>query len=477
MTQAAAVVCATMTQISQDHQQAHHGYLLFDAIEKKPGLCWHFKRKGFCNLGNTCKFFHPESLQKQQTSEVATCSKRLAYWVCRAKEENSATSVLRRTFEENGFAMIVLKTEDVEKRYYTAVYWGNAFPYNNLKHIPSYTYINHFSNSHQLTNKSLLTLNFQQVNQGTIQFKSQFIPPSFSLPMQMDLFMNHVNKQGDCIWIVKPAGSGEGRGINLYSCMRDAIIGEYPEVSLDEINGLKIEDATMKKIKKRRLVICKYVQKPLLIDERKFDMRLYVLAVGDGRVYLYKDGIVRIASEKYSESNDTLSNFYIHITNNTVNNKKNHFVNEKTKRTFGFFNNMNLAELEEYLESKSLHFHVFWDRLRSLVSESIKLTLFNPDKADPKFEQYKNRCFEVLGYDVLVDADLNPYLLEVNSMPDLSGVSQSNHLVLEKDFDVKSKMLAGALNLVGVQLADPSVEAENLSSVFVEDLEYFERIL
>lgn len=28
-----------------------------------------------------------------------------------------------------------------------------------------------------------------------------------------------------------------------------------------------------------------------------------------------------------------------------------------------------------------------------------------------------NRCFEVLGYDVMVDSNLNPWVIEVNHLP------------------------------------------------------------
>jgi tubulin polyglutamylase TTLL6/13 len=30
-------------------------------------------------------------------------------------------------------------------------------------------------------------------------------------------------------------------------------------------------------------------------------------------------------------------------------------------------------------------------------------------------------CFEIIGYDVMVDADLKPWLVEMNHMPSFSG--------------------------------------------------------
>ena len=45
----------------------------------------------------------------------------------------------------------------------------------------------------------------------------------------------------------------------------------------------------------------KYITNPFLIDGLKFDIRLYVLLYGVNplRVFLFKDGLVRLATESY----------------------------------------------------------------------------------------------------------------------------------------------------------------------------------
>ena len=79
------------------------------------------------------------------------------------------------------------------------------------------------------------------------------------------------------LWIVKPANMSRGRGIY--------IIDDVSEVHLDD-----------------NAIISKYIDNPLLINGHKFDLRLYVCITSYEplRIYIYKEGLVRFASEKYT---------------------------------------------------------------------------------------------------------------------------------------------------------------------------------
>merc|ERR1719443_978002 len=54
-------------------------------------------------------------------------------------------------------------------------------------------------------------------------------------------------------------------------------------------------------------------------------------------------------------------------------------------------------------------------------------------------------CYEMYGFDVILDADLRPWLLEVNICPSLSSGSPM-------DKRIKTKLVADTLTLVGVSL-------------------------
>lgn len=60
---------------------------------------------------------------------------------------------------------------------------------------------------------------------------------------------------------------------------------------------------------------------------------------------------------------------------------------------------------------------------------------------------HKNNCFELLGYDVLIDQDLKPWLMEVNLSPSLATESPL-------DLKIKSQLFVDTMNLVSVKKFD-----------------------
>lgn len=67
------------------------------------------------------------------------------------------------------------------------------------------------------------------------------------------------------------------------------------------------------------IIVQHYVKNPLLIGGYKFDLRLYVLVPSFRplTVYIYREGLVRFGTEKFSLSN--LNNRFAHLTNSSLN--------------------------------------------------------------------------------------------------------------------------------------------------------------
>ena len=56
---------------------------------------------------------------------------------------------------------------------------------------------------------------------------------------------------------------------------------------------------------------------------------------------------------------------------------------------------------------------------------------------------YRDNCFEVLGFDILLDDNLRPWLLEINLSPSLNTDSPL-------DLKIKGNMIADLFTMIGI---------------------------
>lgn len=69
----------------------------------------------------------------------------------------------------------------------------------------------------------------------------------------------------------------------------------------------------------------RYIPNPLLINGHKFDLRIYVVVTcfDPLRVYVYKEGLARFASEPYNSKKNSK---YSHLTNYSINKKNENYI-------------------------------------------------------------------------------------------------------------------------------------------------------
>lgn len=104
--------------------------------------------------------------------------------------------------------------------------------------------------------------------------------------------------QGESIWIVKPRN--QNRGIGIEVCQ-----------------SAKAVEAHLKKRKKgSEHIVQKYIERPLLLRGRKFDIRQFVLVTPDLQVFMYRDSYVRTCSTAYDAAN--VADKSMHLTNDFV---------------------------------------------------------------------------------------------------------------------------------------------------------------
>jgi D-alanine-D-alanine ligase-like ATP-grasp enzyme len=67
---------------------------------------------------------------------------------------------------------------------------------------------------------------------------------------------------------------------------------------------------------------------------------------------------------------------------------------------------------------------------------------------------HKTNCFEILGFDILLDSDMKPWLMEVNLSPSLATESPL-------DLKIKSNLFLDAMNLMCLKKYDRRKENIN----------------
>lgn len=71
-------------------------------------------------------------------------------------------------------------------------------------------------------------------------------------------------------------------------------------------------------IRSQTFIIQKYIERPFLVNQRKFDIRVWVCLTQDLDVYFFKEGYLRTSSQPYSLTQASLEDDYVHLTNNAI---------------------------------------------------------------------------------------------------------------------------------------------------------------
>jgi len=191
----------------------------------------------------------------------------------------------------------------------------------------------------------------------------------------------------------------------------------------------------------RPLVVQRYVARPYLINETKFDLRLYVLVTSMNplRIYLYDDGLVRFASNKYTNESSKVHDVFTHLTNYSINKKSASYLsNEEAQEAQG--HKWTLKTLWRHFDAEGIDHSVIWEKIKDLMiktvisAESSMVNLFQNNVAS------RYSCFELFGFDILLDSRLKPWLIEVNISPSLHSASSL-------DLDVKSPLATEVFNM------------------------------
>ena len=187
---------------------------------------------------------------------------------------------------------------------------------------------------------------------------------------------------------------------------REYNIGIYHQIDYYKLlNNVKEKN---KQYQSSKLVLQKYIEKPLLYNKRKFDMRIWVLLNHKMEAYIFKEGHLKATSYEYDSQS---KNSFIHLTNYSVQKYSENF------SKFEYGNEISFSEFEEsLLKDYGIEKNVKKDIYPKLI-EIIKISL---DAVKDKINDLNRRgCYELLGYDFMFDENINPFLIEINTNPGL----------------------------------------------------------
>ncbi|XP_033213245.1 probable tubulin polyglutamylase TTLL2 isoform X2 [Belonocnema kinseyi] len=221
-----------------------------------------------------------------------------------------------------------------------------------------------------------------------------FSPLGYNLPSEYTRLAADCSRceKDDRIWICKPVGQSQGKGIFLFR---------------------KLSDLTYDSV----AVVQRYIQNPLLIGGYKFDLRLYVCVPSYSplAIYVYNEGLARFATEKFSLEN--LDDPLRHLTNFSLN-KLGPGYSERKERV-GAGCKWTFRQLRRYLAQAGYCDWLLWQQIACIIS----LTILSQAAGIPR----SSNCFEFFGFDVLIDENLKPWLLELRQTPEVCSDNWSRH--------------------------------------------------
>ncbi|XP_027886056.1 tubulin polyglutamylase ttll6 isoform X1 [Xiphophorus couchianus] len=293
---------------------------------------------------------------------------------------------------------------------------------DRVRDMKRYQKINHFPGMSEICRKDFLARN---LNRMLKLFPKDYniFPRTWCLPADYSDFQAYIRAKKHKTYICKPDTGCQGKGIFITKSSKDIQPGEH--------------------------MICQvYISKPFIIDRFKFDLRVYVLVTSCDpfRIFMFKEGLARFCTRKYNEPmQSNVEDVCMHLTNYSINKNSENFVRDEncgSKRK--------LSSLNKHLEHLNYNTEKMWNDIEDIIIKTLisahPILKHNYNTCFPNHIS-SSACFEILGFDVLLDHRLKPWLLEVNHSPSFTTDSPL-------DREVKDALLYDTLVLINLSACD-----------------------
>ena len=324
-----------------------------------------------------------------------------------------------------------------------------------IREIHQNQHYNHFPSTFALGRKDFMYKHYKNYH-NLYKDDYNYVPETFILPEDANYFLEKYKNiisnlsSSKIKFIVKPVGSSRGRGIRILSDKN-----EFKQ--LCKISQIKHG---------KNYLISRYISKPHLINNKKYDLRIYVLisSLYPLKIYMYKEGLVRFATEEYTKGD--YNNVFVHLTNYSINkhNTQRYKINMNNSNNINLNNTINinnnlsnnnnenyqnyskwsLEEYKEYFEKNNQGecYNKIMNKVKDIIIKTIISSL--DDISADIVNEKKNSLFELYGFDILIDSKFNTWLMEINVGPSMKCGSQL-------DLMIKTNLISDIINIIGVK--------------------------
>ncbi|KAM6981911.1 protein polyglycylase TTLL10 [Tautogolabrus adspersus] len=241
----------------------------------------------------------------------------------------------------------------------------------------------------------------------------EFIPTTFRMDVREEREAFFAQQEGvsnnrNQMWICKPTGMNQGRGIFLLKSPED--VSTF-RLKLEQGEGRQASRRTQHRQPQARIVQ-HYIQKPLLLKGKKFDVRSFLLiACTSPYMVFFRHGYVRLTCELYDPSSNNLS---AHLTNQYMQ-KKNPLYSQLKEDTVWSMESFNTYVNDRFQVAKGLPrdwvLDVFAKRMQQIMMQCFFAVKSKLDR--------RLGYFDLIGCDFMVDEEFKVWLLEMNCNPAL----------------------------------------------------------
>ena len=268
------------------------------------------------------------------------------------------------------------------------------------------------------------------------------------------------HSSGKNIWIIKAINLNRGmciKIVNSYKKMlyilnkfKEGVNYDFTSKNMDDLDNRSAnkENKTDKSLDVKspiyfceKIIIQKYIERPLLYKGRKCDMRVWVLVNHNMKVYFFKEGHLKTCSISFDIDS---KNAFSHITNYSFQ-KYNEYFQKYEKGNEVPFHDFQKFIDEEYPEKNYKIKTNLYSQIKELVSISMKSVKEQLNKNNNSYQ------FEIFGYDFMLDENFNLFLIEVNTNPGIEESSPWIQIIIPR-------MLDDALRLTIDQLFYPGYD-------------------